>query len=110
MLRKLLASILIIAIIVSINSCGKPHQTPPTTPTSSCLLTSETVNGGPGYGAAWVYQYDADGNLAKGSNAAVNGVTGDGQLAVSANSIGIGFNKLIFTYSYAGDLKGGTPS
>ncbi|WP_459065872.1 hypothetical protein [Flavitalea flava] len=69
MIRKLLTSISIIGTTLSMNSCGKPNNMPPpATPSNKCFLVSETVNGGPGYGTSWVYQYDADGHLLKGTN------------------------------------------
>ena len=119
MLKRISVSIFFVAALLFIVSCGKPVlPPPPIITTSKCFLVSETVNGGPGYGTSWVYKYDADGHLLKGSNPPVNGFTKDGQLAVSGNIIGISFSsasysgtgKLLFVYGYAGDLKGGTPS
>lgn len=110
---KLFTTLLLVAGILTTNSCGKPGTPPPPPPpttSNKCFLVSEKVTGGPGYGASWVYQYDADGHLLKGSQPTVNGQTPDGQLAVNGNIIGIGFSKMLFVYGYAGDLKGGTPS
>lgn len=113
MIRQLLTPTSVIAFALLMSSCGKPNtppQPPPPTTQNKCFLTFEKVDGGPGYPGSWVYSYDADGHLIKGGNPTVNGQTGDGQLAVNGNIIGIGFSKLLWVYSYAGDLKGGTPS
>ncbi|MFT3933110.1 MAG: hypothetical protein QM726_05780 [Chitinophagaceae bacterium] len=120
MIRSVAGSIFSIITLLSICSCGKNPTTPPTpTTTNKCLLISETVNGGPGYGASWVYQYDADGHLLKGTNPPVNGQTPDGLMAINNNAIGISFSaatygsgtgKMIWSYFYAGDLKGGSPT
>ncbi len=107
---KLLTSLSLAAGILAINSCGKPNTPPPPTASGKCFLVSETVNGGPGYGASWVYKYDADGHLLSGSNPPVNGQTPDGALAVNGNLVGIGFGKLKWLYGYVGDLKNGIPS